>query len=125
MRERGNLLEFGPEGQAFAEAWVLLAEARKHLAASANAAVILGLCRAALGHAQGGHLFGSDPAERFLAARIEDVTQLIESLESGGASQIALGTLLISIEFVLRAAQYQAWQKSCAEDYPELAEAAG
>jgi hypothetical protein len=109
------LFDFGPEGQAFAEAWVLLAEARKHLAASANATVILGLGRAALGHAQGGHLLSTDAGERFLSARIEDIRQFADSLESGDASRAALGTLLLSIEFSLRAAQYQAWERSGAE----------
>jgi hypothetical protein len=119
------LLEYGPEGQAFAEAWVLIAEARKHLATSANAAVILGLGRAALAHAQCGHLLSTEPAEQFLAARIEDVTQFADSLESGAATQTGLGTLLIAVEFVLRAAQYQVWQKSRANDAPMLVEASG
>jgi len=123
MRERA-LLEFGPEGQVFAEAWVLVAEARKHLSASVlNAAIILGLSRGALGHAQGGHLLSTDPAERFLAARIEDAKQFADALETGGASRGSLVTLLLSIEFILRAAQYQASEKA---SVPEaIATAAG
>jgi hypothetical protein len=104
------VLDLGPNGHEHGEAWRALGEARKLLShRDFDAGAILALGRAALGHARVSHLLSSDPATDFLAARLHDAGQFADRLEElGPQSRLSLGTLLHAIEFILKAAHYQA-----------------
>jgi hypothetical protein len=107
-----RLLDLGPNGHEHGEAWRLLTEARKLLSSLiSEAASILALARSALAHVRVSHLLSAEPAAEFIAARLGDVVEFADIVEArGAASRPSLSTLLLSSEFVVRAAHEHARQ---------------
>ena len=104
------MLDLGPNGHEHGEAWRLLVEARRLLGHhTADATTILAMGRAALDHARIHHVLSADPAVDFLTARLHDAVEYADHLDGRGApSRASLGTLLLTIEFILKAGYYQA-----------------
>ena len=104
------MLEPDPIGGAPTGAVDLLAEARALLSRDAvDGPAILGLARAALSHIRASHLFAVDPGTEFLAARHADVDEFLDRLGAQPAvSRLSLGTLLASLEFLVKAERLHA-----------------
>ena len=104
------MLDLGPNGHEHGEAWRLLVEARRLLGQyNAEVTTVLALGRAALDHARVNHVLSADPGTDFLSARLHDAVEFGALLdERGSATQASVGTLLLAVEFVLKACYYQA-----------------
>ena len=106
------MLESEPNGYGPTAASDLLARAHALLSSDTfEAAAVTTLARVALSRIRISHLLSVDPGPVFLAARLDDVANFLEILGGQvGVSRLSLGTLLLSVEFLLRTAQYQAGQ---------------
>lgn len=102
------MLELGPEGHERSQGWVALLEARRLLASEpSDYETVLALARDALSHLRVGYLLTTTPGEVFLAARAADVEGYIEQLERRGGTAACYGTLLYSVDFLLRGSHFQ------------------